>query len=312
MLRILMGAQYNLPLTETPFLHLAENLKMSEDDVIKDLRLYKAKGIIKRVGPQLNYRAFKKIRFAALVGADVSAEKLNETIKRINSERNVKHNFLREHNTYNLWFTIKAESKEELFEKTKSLMDSCGIGNYVVLPSKKVYKMDVKYDLYKGVSWSNKIDERDVERAEDLGLDSKLLMDMEKNFGIERRPFKRFADKYGYKESELVDLISELIKKRIVRDFYAVLNGQKAGFRENGMSMIKTEKAENVAKRLLSNFPEITHLVLREVDNRWNYPLYFMVHAVNREKISAIAERARNLKGVDEIKILYSIKSFKD
>ncbi len=312
MLRILMEAQYNLPLTETPFLHLAENLKMSEEVVIRDLRLYKAKGIIKRVGPQLNYRAFKKIRFAALVGADVSAEKLNETIKRINSERNVKHNFLREHNTYNLWFTIKAESKEELFEKTKSLMDACGIGNYVVLPSKKVYKMDVKYDLYKGVSWSEKIDERDVERAEDLGLDSKLLMDMERNFGIEKRPFKRFADKYGYKESELVDLISELIKKRIVRDFYAVLNGQKAGFRENGMNMIKTDEAENVAKRLLSNFPEITHLVLREVDNRWNYPLYFMVHAVDREKISAIAERARNLRGVDEIKILYSIKSFKD
>lgn len=306
---LLMEAQYNLPLTETPFIDLAENLGRDYREVERELRSYIERGIIKRVGPQLNYKAFREIGFAALVGAKI--ENVEKAVKIINAEKGVKHNFLRDHPIYNLWFTIKAGNFDILTSKIRSLMRDCEADRYLILPSKRVYKMDVKYDLYRGVSWSEMVEKRDnVMRIEDEGI-KRLLMDMERNFAVEERPFRRFSKRYGCKEGELVDLISEMINERVVRDFYAVLNGQKSGFSENGMNLVRTDNPERVAKKLLK-FPEITHLVERGVEREWNYPLYFMVHAVNREIIKEIAERAKKIRGIEEIKILFSLKSFKD
>lgn len=309
---LLMKAQYEMPLSETPFSDLADVLGRDENYVIEKLREYLHSGVVKKIGPQLNYKAFREIGYAALVGAEVR-ENLEKVVEIINSERGVKHNFLREHETYNIWFTIKASSKEKLYEKTAELMEKCGVTNYVVLPSVRVYKMDVKYDLFRGVSFSTRIEESErVPKVDELGIDGEMLKDMERNFEVVRRPFKKFSEKYGYSEGEMVELIKELINKRVVRDFYAVLNGQNAGFRENGMNLIKTDKPEEVAKTILREIPEVTHLVQREVPENWNYPVYFMVHAVNRDIIEKIAEKARNLDGVEEIRILYSLKSFKD
>ncbi len=308
---LLMKAQYEMPLGESPFYDLAEKLDKEVDYVTAKLREYLSAGVVKKIGPQLNYRAFKGVSHAALVGVQV--DNLETAVRIINAERSVKHNFLREHEIYNIWFTIKAPSEKELFEKTEDLMDRCGVNNYIVLPSVRVYKMDVKYDLFKGVSYSPRTEaEKDVPKVDDLGLDGRMLRDMERNFSVEERPFRKFAEKYGYSESELADLISELIEKRVVRDFYAVLNGQNAGFKENGMNLVRTERPEKVAEILLKEIPEITHLVQRDVPENWRYPVYFMVHAVNRDIIEKIADRARELDGVEELRILYSLKSFKD
>ncbi|AIY90300.1 Lrp/AsnC family transcriptional regulator [Geoglobus acetivorans] len=308
---LLMKAQYEMPVSETPFADMADSLGKPADYVVETLKEYLKNGIVKKIGPQLNYKAFRGISHAALVGAEV--KDVEKAVRIINAEKKVKHNFLREHETYNIWFTIKAPTKEELFEKARELMERCGVENYVVLPSVRVYKMDVKYDLFRGVSFSTRVEERaDVPGVEELGIDGEMLRDMERNFSVEERPFRKFAERYGYSEAELADLISELIEKRVVRDFYAVLNGYNAGFRENGMNLIKTGEPEKVAKKLLKDIPEITHLVQREVPEKWNYPVYFMIHAVNREIIEQIADRARRVEGVEKLEILYSLKSFKD
>jgi len=308
---LLMKAQYEMPVTETPFSDLAEKLGKNEDYVIEKLGEYIKLGIVKKIGPQLNYRAFKAISHAALVGAEV--KEIDRAVEIINAEKSVKHNFLREHEIYNIWFTIKAPDREKLFEKINGLMEKCGVQNYVVLPSVKVYKMDVKYDLYNGVSFSMRTEiEKDVPSVDELGIDGKMLRDIEKNFRVEERPFRRFYEKYGYSEQELADLILELIKKRVVRDFYAVLNGHNAGFKENGMNLVRTDKPEKVAEILIKKIPEITHLVQREVPENWDYPIYFMVHAVNRDIIEKTAERALDIDDVENIRILYSLKSFKD
>ncbi len=309
---LLMKAQYEMPVTETPFCNLAEKLGKDESYVIEKLNEYLKAGIVKKVGPQLNYKAFRGISHAALVGAEVKGD-LEKTVRIINQERAVKHNFLREHERYNIWFTIKAQSRERLVEKTREIMKMAGVENYVILPSVRVYKMDVKYDLYRGVSYSTRAENRkEVPKVDELGISGEMLRDMERNFSVEKRPFRRFSEKYGYNEGELADLIAELINKRVVRDFYAVLNGHNAGFRENGMNLIRTDQSEKVAEKLLLEIPEITHLVQREVPESWNYPIYFMVHATNRDAIEKIAERAKKIDGVKELRILYSLKSFKD
>ncbi|MEM3698609.1 MAG: Lrp/AsnC family transcriptional regulator, partial [Archaeoglobaceae archaeon] len=43
----------------------------------------------------------------------------------------------------------------------------------------------------------------------------------------------------------------------------------------------------------------------------WNYPLYFMVHAVEKRTIEEIAESVRKIEGVRDLKIVYSKENLK-
>lgn len=307
--KILMGLQYNLPLTEDPFVHLAEKIQLEQDLVFKSIRKFKQEGVIKRIGADLNYRALKLTGKAALVGASVEENRINDVAILINGA-NPKHNFWRQDDLFNVWFTIKAKSEEEVVENTHELMKRCGIENYVILPTRRVYKMDVKYDLYKGVSWSDKgIEPQEVPYVDDLGLDVNLLKQLG-DLPVDERPFKGLK---GYSEQELVDLISELIEKGVFRDFSGVLSERKIGIEENGMTVIKPgDNISEIISRLADNVPQITHLVERKIIGNWEYPIYFMVHAVDKEPIEEIKNNVMQFDGVEDAKILYSKMDLKE
>ena len=302
---ILMKIQYELPLTETPFLDLADEIGIDPKDLMDRLREFKNEGIIKRIGANLNYKAFGKIGKAVLV-AFACDDKVAEIVNEI---PNLKHNYLRDHPRYKVWFTFKGRDVEELRRIVEEVARKSGVSDYLFLPSKRVYKMDVKYDLFKGISWSEKgLEREDIPKVEDLGIDANMLFELERRLPIAERPFKPIADKYGYTENEIVDLLKELIDKGVVRDFSGVLRERKIGFTENGMNLVKVEDAESLALKLVEEFPQITHLVEREVPEEWPYPLYFMVHADSREKIERVRREIEERYGV-EILTLYSIRN---
>ncbi|MET1124763.1 MAG: Lrp/AsnC family transcriptional regulator [Archaeoglobaceae archaeon] len=295
-----MEVQYNLPLSTTPIEDLAENLGRSYDEVARKLREYIATGVLKRYGMNVNYRSLSGYKQAALVG--FRAENVAEVAKVVNSfdEVRVKHNFLRDAE-FNVWFTLKAESIEKIQEIVEEIAKVCEVKDYVVLPTKRVYKMDVKYDLRRGVSWSERGAEPEkVPLVSDLGIKEDLVRKLE-SLPVERRPFKRFGS-----EEEIVSLIEELIRLGVGRDFSGVLRERGVGFRENGMVVVRTSKPEELAFELLGKYPQITHLIERVASEKWNYPLYFMLHATSREPIERIASEVARMSGVEALKVVYS------
>lgn len=303
--KLLMSIQYELPLSETPYVDLAEKTGLPLEFVLGKTEEFMRQGVIKRVGANLNYKAFKSTSKAALVGAAVEESRIEEVAKIINAT-NPKHNFLRLHEKYSIWFTIKAKDDETLLKNIEELMKKCGVTEYVVLPTKRVYKMDVKYDLIRGVSWTEKgIEPEKVPTVEELGLNAEMLRKLETSLPVAERPFKEFT-KYGYSEAEIVDLIDELIKKGVVRDFSGVLKERKIGFKENGMTVIKTDDPESLAMKLLKDVPQITHLVKRIVPKEWEYPIYFMVHAIDKKPIEEIRRKLLDYPEVEDAKTLYS------
>ncbi len=299
--KLLMGIQYNLPLTTTPLVDLAEELRLDKEFVFRKIKEFYKNKTLKRYGANLNYRAFSNQQRAALVAAKVETERIEEVAKIINSYK-PKHNYWRD-NYYNIWFTLKAEDYESVKLLAEEVLKKCKVKEYLIMPTKRVYKMDVKYDLNRGISWSEKKEEKfDVPKIEELGLDVKLLKKLEK-LDVVERPFSGM----GYSEEEIVDLIEELIKLGIVRDFSGVLKERHIGFMENGMHVVKTDNPEKLAKNLAKR-EEITHLVERIVPENWPYPIYFMVHAVSRDLIENVKEEIEKMKYVEEIKVLYSLK----
>ncbi len=90
---LLMALQYELPLTTTPLVDLADNLGRNPEEVIRAVRRYREEGVVKRYGLNLNYRAFSNYKRAALVG--FRAEDVERVAAKINAhdEFRVKHNF---------------------------------------------------------------------------------------------------------------------------------------------------------------------------------------------------------------------------
>ena len=297
-----MALQYQLPLSTTPLVDLAEQLGRKPGEVMREVRRYIDLGVVKRYGLNLNYRAFSNYKKAALVG--FRAEDVESTARKINAydEFRVKHNFLREAH-YNVWFTVKGRDVDEINAIVERIAEECGVEEYVVLPTKRVYKMDVKYDLLKGVSWSNRgLEPESVPLVRDLGFDENFVRNLE-SLDVAERPFA----KLDRSEEEIVDVIEELMRKGVGRDFSGVLRERKIGFKENGMTVLKVStKPEKVAMQLLEKFPQVTHLIERVVNEKWNYPIYFMVHAVARRPIEEIRKQVLQVDGVEEAETIYS------
>ncbi|MEM0302611.1 MAG: Lrp/AsnC family transcriptional regulator [Archaeoglobaceae archaeon] len=297
---LLMAIQYDLPLSTTPIVDLADKMGIKYEIVEKKLREYITSGIVKRYGANLNYRAFPNHRQSSLVGFKVNeadAKKINELGER------VKHNYLRDAE-FNVWFTLKGRNVEEIEEIVLKLASELKVEDFVILPTKKVYKMDVKYDLYRGISWSYGFEPEKVATIDELGLGEEIKR--LESLPVVERPFREI----GMQEEEAVSLIEELKKKGVVRDFSGVLSESKIGFKFNGMNVISTEHPERLARRLL-NFYQITHLIERIPSRKWNYPIYFMVHAVERDKIEQFKREVAKLDEIMDIRVIYSKANLK-
>ncbi len=78
--------------------------------------------------------------------------------------------------------------------------------------------MDVKYDLYRGVSWSERgLEPESVPLVRDLGLDEDFVRALE-SLDMVERPFAKF----NCSEEEVVDIVEELMRKGVGRDFSGV------------------------------------------------------------------------------------------
>jgi len=300
---LLMAVQYDFPLVERPFQSIADTLGASESWVLERLREAVLGGVLKRIGAILNYKS--RGMAAALVGMAVPEDRIEEVAAEVNRDPVVSHNFQRDYKPYNLWFVTKAHSKEELEAKVKAVADKFGV-DYVVLYSLRSYKVDVRFDLRRSISWTRGyIMPEDPPSVKSLGIPMEFFGKI-KSLPLVPELFKEAAAVLGLPVRETLEKIKELIKLGVLRDLHATLNGEAVGFRENAMVVMKEAKCEEVAM-----LPISTHVVLRNtVPGKWEYPCYFMVHGTRRDVIESYVQGALRKLGVGKYAVLYSVRDF--
>lgn len=142
--KLLDLVQKSIPLTARPYLALARELGMSEDEVLTRLRRLKEAGIIRRLGGIFDSR---KVGYCGtLCAAKVPAERVDEVARVINAYPGVTHNYLREH-AYNMWFTILAPSEERLQEIVTEIKEKTGIREMLELPAVNIFKIYVTFAM---------------------------------------------------------------------------------------------------------------------------------------------------------------------
>ncbi len=141
---ILNRIQSNFPITPRPYLAIADALDIPEDEVILRLSSLKKKDLIRRIGG--NFVPEKLGFVSTLCAAKVPEDKVDDFAKIVNRYPGVTHNYIRE-NSYNVWFTFIAPSKEEIEKNLKQISSDTGLESIINLPSTKVFKIKAQFDL---------------------------------------------------------------------------------------------------------------------------------------------------------------------
>ena len=141
---ILNRIQSDFPITSSPYLAIAEELSLTEDDVIKRLKRLKKNGIIRRMGG--NFVPEKLGFVSTLCTAVVPEEKIESFTKIIKRYSGVTHNYLRD-GSFNVWFTFIAPSMKEIDSNLKEISEESGVKEIINLPATKVFKIKAHFDL---------------------------------------------------------------------------------------------------------------------------------------------------------------------
>ncbi|MEI7589758.1 MAG: AsnC family transcriptional regulator [Deltaproteobacteria bacterium] len=141
---ILNTLQTNFSLSSRPYQRIAEALDISEQEVISRIKNLKEAGIIRRIGA--TFDASKMGYISTLCAAKVNKESIEAFVALVNAFPNVSHNYLRTH-SYNIWFTLSAESEEALETIIGEIKEKSGVEDILSLRAKETFKLDARFLL---------------------------------------------------------------------------------------------------------------------------------------------------------------------
>ena len=141
---ILNRIQSKFPLTPRPYKTIAEELDLSEDEILRRLSRLKDKDIIRRIGG--NFVPEKVGFVSTLCAAKVPPEKIDRFAATVNRYPGVTHNYQRE-NEFNIWFTFIAPSMEKIKENLRQISRETGIKDIINLPATRVFKIKAKFKV---------------------------------------------------------------------------------------------------------------------------------------------------------------------
>jgi len=140
--RLLDTYQRGLPLSPTPYADMADELGVSENEVIASLSGLADEGVISRVGPVFRTGALGVSTLAAM---EVPETRIEEVAALVNSYPEVNHNYEREYH-FNLWFVVTAATEKRMQEILDDIERKVSLP-VMSLPMQASYHIDLGFDL---------------------------------------------------------------------------------------------------------------------------------------------------------------------
>ena len=141
---ILNRIQSDFPITSRPFLAVADELGLTEKEVLDRVAKLKEAGIIRRIGG--NFVPGKLGFVSTLCAARVPADRIEYFAEIVNRYPGVTHKYQRD-NPYNVWFTFISPSLDEIKDNLKKIAADTGVNDILNLPATKVFKINAQFDV---------------------------------------------------------------------------------------------------------------------------------------------------------------------
>ena len=307
--RILSIIQTNFPVRPRPFDVLAQRLGSDTDEIIRRISRMHQMGVIRRLGAVFDSRSLGYA--STLVATRIPTDRIAEVAKIISSLPGVTHNYQRQH-AYNLWFTLTAESDQQIQSILDMLRRETGITEFHSLPALAVYKIRVDFQLGKrqGASVASEQSSA-LDRPEcpaDLSEDQKQLVRfLQEDLPLVLQPFDQVGKNLHWNPQRVIGQINEWINNGVIRRFGAVLAHRRLGFRANGMACftIPEDKIDDIGRQLAKS-PDISHCYHRPTLPDFPYNLFAMVHGRSEKQVRAtVSDMAKEL-ALKDYEVLFS------
>jgi DNA-binding Lrp family transcriptional regulator len=141
---ILNRVQKSVPLARRPFQVLANELGTTEDELIGRMRRMWDDGVIRRLGPILDYASWGMS--GLLVAAKSSEDHISLAQEILCDYPEITHAYLRKHE-WNLWFTVIAENETARSAIIEEVTARAKLTDVRELPMERSFKLGVKFEL---------------------------------------------------------------------------------------------------------------------------------------------------------------------
>ncbi len=308
---ILSRIQKKFPLVAKPFKVIADELGMSEDEVLAILQVEKKNNIIRQTSAifdtkRLGYKS-------SLVAFKIAQEKIDDAVKIINSHPGISHNYERNHD-FNIWFTLAVAPDSKLgLEKTLEILAKLtGAQDYIMLPTLKLFKISVKLNTTGKDDKKEKVNKVKHTEIELSPLHHQIIKRAQYDIEMVSEPFKKIIKELDIDYETFFNILIELQEAGIMRRFASILNHRKAGFNANAMVVwdVDETNGESIGEKAAA-FSAVSHCYLRPKYDNWSYNLFTMVHGKTTQETNGIIEEmAKEIESKSHMP-LYSSREFK-
>ena len=139
---LLNDYQQDFPLSPAPYRDIAEQLGVSEDEVLAAFQILSEQHMISRIGPVI---APNSIGSSALVAMAVPEADLPWVAELVSEYPEVNHNYERE-NRFNLWFVAVADDEAQLQQVIAEIESKTGY-SAMLLPMLADYFINLGFEL---------------------------------------------------------------------------------------------------------------------------------------------------------------------
>jgi len=140
--QIVNALQDGFPICDAPYLQVATQLGLTEQDLITRLQTLLDNGTLTRFGPLYNAEQMGGALTLAAVKAPL--DRFDEITEIINSFPEVAHNYARNHEL-NMWFVIATETPEQVRQTINAIERQTGLTVYN-MPKNKEYFVNLKLE----------------------------------------------------------------------------------------------------------------------------------------------------------------------
>jgi DNA-binding Lrp family transcriptional regulator len=226
---ILSRIQKKFPLVARPFQVIAQELGMSEEEVLDILQEQKKSNIIRQTSAifdtkRLGYKS-------SLVAFKVAKEKISAAVKIINSHPGISHNYERNHE-FNIWFTlgVAPDSKLGLDRTVEILAELTEADDYIMLPTLKLFKINVKLNTTGKDEKKEEVKKVVHTEIDMTPIHHAIVRKAQYDIDMVSEPFKKIIDELEIDYDKFFSILKELQEAGIMRRFATILNHRQAGF----------------------------------------------------------------------------------
>ena len=133
--KIIASIQEDIPITERPYLAIAQNLQISEKKLLETLQSLCDRGIIRRFGATLRHQQ-TGFTANAMAAWQVDEDRIEEVGHKMAAYRQVSHCYRRNptaHWPYNLYTMIHADNEAACRETARKMAEAAAVANYTLL-----------------------------------------------------------------------------------------------------------------------------------------------------------------------------------